>query len=147
EWLGGKMVSQVGSLADVLTALGAPSGTQVSYSGDPRELGISTSQLAAFPVLRPKVPGSFVVLSSGAATDVTQPNTAGNQGVDLGPTGTAGDTATLVLTLQVPANALAVVFDFAFLSEEYPEYVGSQYNDFFSATLNGIEFALDTNNH
>ena len=30
-----------------------------------------------------------------------------------------------------------------FLSEEYPEYVGSSYNDFFTATVNGTNIALD----
>jgi hypothetical protein len=63
------------------------------------------------------------------------------------------DMTQLVLRLRVPANAEGLAFDFLFLSTEYPEWVGSEYNDTFYAMMkdetaagprNNISF--DTNN-
>ncbi len=39
------------------------------------------------------------------------------------------------LVLRVPVNAYALSFDFLYLSTEYPEWVGSEYNDTFYAIL------------
>jgi len=63
------------------------------------------------------------------------------------------DLTQIVLRLRVPANAEGLAFDFIFLSTEYPEWVGSEFNDTFYAMLkdetaggprNNISF--DTNN-
>lgn len=63
------------------------------------------------------------------------------------------DLTQIVLRLRVPANAEGLAFDFLFLSTEYPEWVGSEFNDTFYAMLkdetaggprNNISF--DTNN-
>ncbi|WP_394263381.1 choice-of-anchor L domain-containing protein, partial [Trueperella sp.] len=40
------------------------------------------------------------------------------------------------MDLDVPDGANCLSFDFKFLSEEYPVYVGSSYNDAFIAELN-----------
>lgn len=49
--------------------------------------------------------------------------------------GSAYDYTELKLTIQVPTNAQAFAFDFNFMSAEYPEYVGTSYNDKFMAIL------------
>ncbi len=63
------------------------------------------------------------------------------------------DMTQIVLRLRVPANAEGLAFDFIFLSSEYPEWVGSEFNDTFYAMMkdetaggprNNISF--DTNN-
>jgi|GEM_PF-2905703 len=43
------------------------------------------------------------------------------------------DTVQLHLKLKVPAGKTCMGFDFAFYSEEFPEWVNSRYNDFFVA--------------
>ena len=134
-------VTQVSNLQNILTAIGAPKGTKITYSGDAKAVAISDQPLAHFPG---KQFSNFVVLSSGIATEITQANTSGSQGTDLGAPGAAGDTATLSLTIPVSGGVDSIAFDFTFLSEEYPEFVGSTFNDFFSVKLNGVETALDT---
>jgi len=44
------------------------------------------------------------------------------------------------LVLQVPANALSFSYDFNFMSAEYPEWVGTQFNDKFFAILDSKAF-------
>jgi len=57
----------------------------------------------------------------------------------------AYDIAALNLTLRAPDWAKSLSFDFRFMSEEYPEYVDEDYNDFFSCLLDGTNIANDTN--
>ena len=52
-----------------------------------------------------------------------------------GPDTSAGDHATLAFQLEVPAWANSFSFEFYFLSREYPEWVGSKYNDTFELNL------------
>ena len=56
-------------------------------------------------------------------------------GTDFGPINAAGDTTTLTLTLAVPVWASSFSFDLNFMSAEYPEWVGTAFNDFFFANL------------
>ena len=56
-------------------------------------------------------------------------------GTDFGPVDEVGDTTTLSLTLTVPPWSSSFSFQFNFMSAEYPEWIGSVYNDFFTATL------------
>jgi len=138
------MVAAVTSLSNVLNVLGVPGATNVGYAGNALALGISGTALAGFPISASQIGSSFAVLSSGDVTTITDANISGSQGIDFGLTGETDDTATFSFTLAVPTGAKALSFDFTFLSEEFPEFVGSAFNDFFSATLNTVEFALDT---
>ncbi len=45
------------------------------------------------------------------------------------------DLTQLTLTLEAPADAQSFSFDFDFFSAEYPDYIGSQFNDTFYAIL------------
>lgn len=81
-----------------------------------------------------------VLLSTGRAQMITEPNSSGGSGTDVGGPAVRGnsdfDVTVLRVDLQVPATANCLVgLDFRFLSEEYPEYVGSRYNDAFVAEL------------
>ena len=125
----------------LLSTFNLPVGSTVSYSGPASAMAVSTSYLANFQgsVVQP-----FLILSTGVATEVTNANTSGSQGTDHSPSGVTGDKATLTFTIAKPAEATAFTFDFTFLSEEFPEYVGSSFNDYFSVKVNGVEAARDT---
>jgi hypothetical protein len=79
---------------------------------------------------------SFAILSSGNAyaaddEDASPEVSASGWGADRGD---SHDVSELRLDVNVPAKANCLSLDFAFLSEEYPDYVG-EYNDAFIAEL------------
>jgi uncharacterized repeat protein (TIGR01451 family) len=98
---------------------------------------------------------NFAVLTSGDANLAATPNTASNSGADdsctLGidencgaggdPTSKganrteAHDVTILKIPLTVPAGKSCLSFDYRFLSEEFPEWVGTPFNDAFIAEL------------
>lgn len=93
---------------------------------------------------------TFGVLSSGIAIDANDVNYS-DQSVsfnvvtphpDPQPNDPpmVQDLSSLTLDLQVPANANSFSFDFNFMSIEFPEYVGDQYNDAFVAVLESQAF-------
>ena len=55
--------------------------------------------------------------------------------------GAANDYIELALEILVPTNAQSFDFDFHFFSAEYPEYVGSQFNDTFWVQLHSKKFS------
>ena len=77
---------------------------------------------------------SMIALSSGVIGSVVEP------GTDHGAFGPTDDTTTLTLTLVVPMWSSSFSFSFNFMSAEYPEWVGSEYNDFFYANLTSGAF-------
>jgi hypothetical protein len=91
---------------------------------------------------------SFAVLSSGNAADATRPNSEGGLSTELsGLNNTQGnDLVQLSMTIKVPQGATRWAVDWKFLSEEYPEYVGTAYNDAFliEATHNSFDNSLST---
>jgi hypothetical protein len=95
--------------------------------------GTSDGALAGFPTDG----SSFGILTSGDVNSVPNPGTFAN--TDNGGGAVRGDTdrdvSVLKTDLNVPAGANCVAFDFKFLSEEYPNFVGQQYNDGFVAEL------------
>lgn len=121
-----------------------PTGTTVSMSGPSAGLALSNDFLAY-------IDGSderpFFIMSTGIATDVTLPDTGQDQGYDYAPTGTDSDKLTISFVMPKPVSAAMLTFDFTFLSEEYPEYVGDAFNDYFSVKVNGVEVALDLSGH
>lgn len=104
------------------------------------------------PPNKPVKGASFVVLSSGIAAAKGQPgyvlpqsgssftNTVPYPAVSCKNSGSVYDYTEFKLELQVPGNAKAFAFDFNFMSSEYPEWVGSQFNDKFLAILTSQSF-------
>lgn len=97
----------------------------------------------------PKMGKSMVVLSTGLAEydpKQTCPQSGTgftNTHVDPDPTATdkeANDYIEFVLEILVPTNAQSFDFDFHFFSTEYPEWVGSAYNDTFWVQLISKKF-------
>jgi hypothetical protein len=100
--------------------------------------GIGTTPLSSFPTTGG---GNFAILTTGNAQFADDPNLAGNTGMSNGGVAVRGDTdrdvTVLKIDLDVPATANCLTFDFQFYSEEYPEWVNTEYNDAFIAELDG----------
>jgi len=58
--------------------------------------------------------------------------------------GQAEDYTVLSMVLAVPGGANCLALDYRFLSEEYPNYVGSEFNDAFIAELDGTSWNVDS---
>lgn len=103
-------------------------------SGSPRVLVFAPHEaVAGFP----RDHHDFALLSNGCGLRFNQPKYKGAAGCnDSGPVyrGTK-DATRLRLTVQVPKGADCLSFRFRFLSNEYPLWVGSPYNDAFIAEL------------
>ena len=102
--------------------------------------------------LTPKEGKNMVVLSSGVAAAKGQAgykvpqsgssflNSAPYPNVKCKNSGTVYDYTEWVLKLKVPTNVQAFSFEFNFMSSEYPEWVGSKFNDKFLAILDSKKF-------
>jgi hypothetical protein len=150
------LVPTTNDLADNLSsAMGISSEYLVSaeyYDHEEAVAVVTTSHT----FLKPIEGDSFLLISSGTAQPSSHPEGwLGEPAQDVSffnnnPSGTcplggsAFDIATLSLTLRAPEWANSISFNFRFLSEEYPEYVGREYNDFFSCSLDGENIVFDT---
>lgn len=96
-------------------------------------VGISTKRLSGFP----RRGQSFAILSTGCARVADNPNRSPLTGCRDGGVRTRGarDVTIWRLRIRVPQGANCLSFRFKFLSEEYPEFVNSIYNDAFIAEL------------
>jgi hypothetical protein len=93
--------------------------------------------------------GDGIIVTNGLATNALPPDISASTSYDLGLPGNtivdqivgmpvaSLDTIILTLNFNVDAWVNSIAFDFIFGSEEYPEYVGSQYDDAFGVFLNG----------
>lgn len=113
--------------------------SNLAYAGNGAAIGVYTNTSGLWGI------GGGMVLSSGKVTDYsdgwntsesmgTDFNGAGSARVDayltaLGTPGTSHDAA--AFSFDYTPGADTISFDFIFGSEEYPEYVGSAYNDIF----------------
>ncbi|GEN06371.1 choice-of-anchor A domain-containing protein [Myxococcus fulvus] len=87
---------------------------------------------ASFGDIKPRKGTSLAVMSTG---HINSDNNLPEPGWDYGPTGEEGDVVTLTLTLNVPVGVNRLSFDYRFLSAESPEYIGTQFNDQFTAVV------------
>ena len=122
--------------------------TSVSYSGHAEASGTFTSG--------PLGIGDGTIITSGKATIALPPNNSGSAGFNQNRSGHAMcnpltaphasyDANWLKITFNLAPGYDGISFKFIFGSEEYPEWVGSSYNDVFGAYLNGGQVAFDNN--
>ncbi len=154
-------ISPAGALA-IAQAIASPSAnvTGASFVAQPGGTpdGVSTTALTGFPTDG----SSFGVLTSGNVGVVGSPATFANTNDGGGNVrgNTDLDVSILKIDLSVPSTANCLTFDFRFLSEEYPGYVATQFNDAFIAELDSStwttsgstitapnNFAFDTSNN
>ncbi len=97
---------------------------------------------------------NMIAISTGIAAAVGQPgfvnpqpgtafSNSGTYPSGVGSCTSSGspeDYTELKLTIKVPTNAQAFSFDFNFMSAEYPEFVGTSFNDKFFAILDSKNF-------
>ena len=93
---------------------------------------------------------SGIMLSSGDISSVLGPNASdststdntapGDADLDLLSTASTFDACTLEFDFDCP-SAAQISFQYVFASEEYNEYVGTQFNDVFAFFLNGVNIA------
>jgi len=123
----------VQSIADQPALVTGASFTTIPPGGAPH--GIGDAPLAGFPLSG----STYAILTTGNAIHADEPNTAPNtSGSDGGPHvrgDTDHDVSILRVDLNVPDDANCLSINFRFLSEEYPEFVGSFFNDAFIAEL------------
>ncbi|RKH46407.1 choice-of-anchor A family protein [Corallococcus sicarius] len=81
--------------------------------------------------IKPRKGASLFIMSTGNINTANLPE----PGTDYPPLGTEGDAVVFRVTLNVPRGSNRMAFDFRFLSAESPEYVGTQFNDTFSARV------------
>ena len=96
-----------------------------------RPAAISTTRLAGFP----RHGKTYAILSNGDSRRAASSNSTGAFGVGGGGPFVRGarDVMIFRIDLRVPDDVSCVSFAFRFLSEEFPEFVTSEFNDAFIA--------------
>lgn len=109
------------------------SGRYAALPPDNHPNAVSTEPLAGFP----RHGTSYAIMTSGCATLADHHRYAGRPGCkDNGvPLRGTRDLNIVRLVVRVPQSANCLSFRFRYLSQEYPRYVSSQYNDGFIAEL------------
>jgi len=98
--------------------------------------------LSSLGTMSPTHGSTFALFSTGTAGATPVTSNAYNPGDERGTWFSGGqygyprDEVTLTMTLQVPAFMHYLYYDVQFFSTEYPEYVGSAYNDKLCVTVN-----------
>ncbi len=128
---------------DLAFAMGVNPSDLISATlngSDIRGVGIGTTPLSGFPTQGT----TFAILSTGLAASAELPNNQGNlSGFLIGLNNSQfNDLVQLALRVHVPASKNCLHVDFKFLSEEFPEFVGSNYNDAFTAELGGTNIII-----
>lgn len=118
---------------DLSNAMSIPSTDILSQSLSADSL--ATANPSSLGVIYPTDGSDMAELYTGAV------GIAPESGTDLGAYGETGDRTTFTVQLQVPPSANSMLFDFYFLSAEYPEFVGTQYNDKFEANITGSAYS------
>ena len=126
EALAGAIAAQEGVVTSAVFADVVQTETIVPHA-------VSDTELAGFPTHGE----TYAILTTGDASLVA--TEGGFADAQLGGGNVRGDTdldvAVLQVDLDVPAGFSCLSFDFRFLSEEYPDFVGQTFNDAFIAEL------------
>ncbi|NRD62075.1 choice-of-anchor A family protein [Corallococcus exiguus] len=126
----GTVKASLATVAEVNSALDLPAGVVASASltsPNPQAAMVAPS----YGNITPRKGSSLFIMSTGNINVANLPE----PGTDYPPEGVEGDKVLYRVTLNVPASSNRVTFDFRFLSAESPEYVGTQYNDTFTARV------------
>ena len=94
---------------------------------------VANKRLGGFPLAG----GRYGIISTGNALDADNKNTLQDLGTSLGGPSIRGsrDVTIMRMDLRVPKKASCLSIRFKFLTEEYPEFVNTDFNDAFIAEL------------
>lgn len=108
-----------------------------------RPVAISTTRLAGFP----RHGKSYAILSTGDARAAGRRNLSGEFGRGAGGPFVRGarDVVIFRIDLRVPRHASCLSFRFRYLTEEFPEFVSSEFNDAFIAETNDTTWTTASN--
>ena len=136
---------------DLATAILANQSTLISssYTDRDNEGHRQGDVLSSLGTILPTEGSTFALFSTGIAGNVPVTTNALNPGDERGTCfknkyGQPRDEATLRMTLQVPAYMHYLYYDIQFFTSEYPEYVGSQYNDRVTVTVDSPSKGVTT---
>jgi len=113
-----------------------------SYSDTDNSGNRQSTIMTSHGTMVPTNGDTFALISTGiAGTDIVtsyenEPGDERGTWFAGGKYGYPRDEATLTMTLQVPLFMHYLFYDVQFLSSEYPEYVGTQYNDKLTISVN-----------
>ncbi len=112
---------------------------QIPPAGNP--VAIGTAPVGGFP----RHGRTYTVLGTGDATVLQNANLSDATSTDNrdAPHRGARDVVTLRIALRAPSTARCLSVRFKFLSEEFPEYLGSPFNDAFIAELDNNSWTTD----
>ena len=141
--LGGIPITAGATTTQISDALGLLPSDVISIStgtSDPTGFEVFSTPSTFFPTQG----SDYFVMSSGATNLALTPNTSDSTSTVLGglDNSQGNDMVQTTMVLQPPASASCLAFDFAYMSEEFPEYVGSQYNDVFIAEVGQSTFQI-----
>ena len=134
------------TVADLVAALAGPGATitNLTVSGSPLSIGrFEDGQAMGL--------SNGVILSSGKILDAKGPNSVGNKGESMGTAGSPTLDAIVdpfdtfdaaVIDFDVVTVSPTFAIKYVFASEEYLEFVNSEFNDVFAFTVDGQNIAL-----
>ncbi|MCK4348450.1 MAG: hypothetical protein KAW47_07525, partial [Thermoplasmatales archaeon] len=128
---------------DLALAILANQSTLVSssYSDTDTSGHRQADVLSSLGTMSPTHGSTFALFSTGitgynpVTTNENNPGSERGSWFEGGKYGYPRDEATLTMTLDVPGYMHYIYYDVQFFSTEYPEYVGSQYNDKLTITV------------
>ena len=112
-----------------------------SYSDTDQAGHRQATVLSSLGTMAPMNGPTFALFSTGRAgvsiitTDEEEPGDERGEYFAGGTKGYPRDEATLTMTLQVPMYMHYLYYDVQFFSAEYPEYIGTQFNDKLTITV------------
>lgn len=129
--------------AQVISSLGLA-------SGDVSSLSFSTSSHAGFDVFGTAASGyptegtDYFVMSSGSTGSALMANNSGSTSTVLAGLNQSqgNDLVQMTLVLTPPTGESSISFEWKFFSEEFPEFVGTQFNDAFLVELGSSTFTI-----
>lgn len=126
-------------VSDPATLRATSAFVTIPPAGDPA--ATIDAPLAGFPTNG----ATAALLTTGNAALADDPNDSDSAGESDNGGNVRGDTdydvTILRLDLTAPANTNCLTFQFRFASDEYPEFVGTQFNDAFIAELDGSDWS------